>query len=81
MSNTIENLIAERKNLRQSIIALRFVLKSALFKSDLLQAQTAQRNILKAELRIRQINFEITTQAYTEEINAFEHIIDEQTKI
>lgn len=79
MSNTIENLIAERKNLRQSITALRFDLKSALFESNLRRAQTEQKNILKAELRIRQITFEIASQHYIEEIKHLEQTINENS--
>lgn len=81
MSTTVEDLIAERKNLRQSVTALRFDLKSALLGSNLIRAQIEQRNILKANLRIRQINFEIATQRYVEEIMQLEQIIDENAKI
>lgn len=79
MSTTIEDLIAERKNWRQSITASRFDLKSALFGSNLRRAQTEQKNILKAELRIRQITFEIAMQRYIEEIMQLEQTINENS--
>lgn len=77
----IEHLLTERKALRQDIANAMLDLKHALINSNLLSAQNAQKDILKARLRLKQINFQISTQYYAEEIACLERIIDENSKI
>lgn len=77
----IEHLLTERKALRQDIANAMLDLKHALINSNLLSAQNAQKDILKARLRLKQISFEISTQYYVEDINCLQQIINKGSEI
>lgn len=78
---SVEDLLAERKALRQSIVGAMLDLKHALISSNLIRAQLEQKNILTARLRLKQISFEISTQYYVEDINCLQQIINKGSEI
>jgi len=81
MSTAVEDLLAERRYLNKQIRDTRNNIKHELLCSNTIRAQIELNTQLKAQQRIRQINFELSTAYFQDEINRLEYIINEQSRI